>query len=368
MKKFFIIAAAAIVALAACTKSEINTPAQKEISYNAVTAKNTVSKAIINTTYYAPTYPAFGIWGLYQSTDWSTNHAAASSNIWVGNSSTGASAQITNTTRTDAGYWKNATTDYWPLAGTLVFMGYSPYANVSSKAGISVTDTDKVTLTVTNFSSHTGSWVDDLMYSDPVERTENDTKYQPDGTTNKYDGVPVVFHHALSQIAVYAKQHEAYTGYTIKVTKIELVIDDKATLTAKAAPGSDAVATWSTPVTDEETATILDNASNADLTTSYVQQGSAILVIPQALDADDTNGYDKLLVTYSMTHNGITSTLTTPKTVNLRVASTLESLAPNTKYNLKLDISLDEILYSPDVADWESTEVNQEYAVPQPTV
>ena len=85
MKKYFIIAVAALVALASCTKSEINTPAQNEISYQAVAAKKAVSKAIINKAYYAPTDPAFGIWGLYQATNWSTNH---SNNVWIGGSVT----------------------------------------------------------------------------------------------------------------------------------------------------------------------------------------------------------------------------------------------------------------------------------------
>lgn len=362
MKKYFILAAAAVVALAACSKNNIENSAPKEISYNAVTAKNNVTKAIIDHAYYAPDDPAFGIWGLYQATNWSTNKAAANANIWVGNNSTGASAQITNTTGNANGYWKNSTTDYWPLSGTLVFMGYSPYANVNSKAAISCTDTDKVTLTVTNFQSATGSWVDDLMYSDPVEKQGNDTKYKPDGSTEKYDGVPVAFHHALSQISVFAKQHETYTGYTLKITDITLTIDDKATLTAKAAPGNDAVASWS-EASDEAIATILDDDDNEDLTTSYVQQGSAILVIPQNLDASAENGYDKLTIAYSLTHNGITTSAT--KVVYLFVDDVLESLAKNKKYNLKLDISLDEIKYSPSVADWDAPTLEQVYDVPE---
>lgn len=356
MKKYFFIAVAAVIALAACTKNNVETKAPKAISYNAVTAKNQVTKAIIETAFYAPTDPDFGIWGLYSEEDWATNHTA---NVWVGTDAS-TSAQISNTTQTAAGYWKNAAnTDYWPLSGSLVFMGYSPYARVNTKAAISVTETNKATLTVTDFSSATGTWVDDLMYSDPVEKTENDTNYDPNGSNpTTYDGVPVVFHHALSQIIVKAKQHEAYTGYTLKVTDITLTIDDKATLTAKAVPGSAAAASW-TEATTEATATILENGDDA-LTTSYVQKGNAILVIPQTLDASAGNGYDKLTVTYTLTRNGSTST----KTVNINLTAgddhgtptptALTTLAANTKYILNLDISLEEILYSPDVEAWES--------------
>ena len=155
MKKYFIIAAVALVALASCSKNEINDPNKSEISFKAVTAKAT--KAIINNNFYAPGDPAFGVWGLYQATNWATNHSAS---VWVGTDASN-EAQITYQTDT----WKNAAgTDYWPLSGSIVFMGYTPYANVNDKAAISVAD-NKVTLTISDFQSSTGTYVDDLMWS-----------------------------------------------------------------------------------------------------------------------------------------------------------------------------------------------------------
>ena len=371
MKKYFFIAVAAVVALAACTKNEIKTPETKgrEISYKAVNAKNTVSKAIINTTYYAPTDPAFGIWGLYQETNWATNK---SNNVWIGGSAS-AATQITyakdaeNTTGSEA--WRNAASvDYWPLTGSLVFMGYSPYTNVSSKAAISVADS-KATLTVTDFQTTTGSWVDDLMWSDAVEKAANDTNYDKDGSgTTTYDGVPVVFHHALSQIAIYAKTDKDYAtkDYTFTITALSMTIDDKATLTVKDDPTSDATVTWGEPATDA-TRTVLSAASPA-LTDSFVKQGEAFLVIPQNL-----SGNDILTITYQVVHNGVTSTAT--KTINLYKGETdltdgnhdddnLASFAKNTKYNLNLVFSMDEIRYSPSVADWEGP-AEVEYEVPK---
>ena len=363
MKKYFILAAAAIVALAACTKSEVNTPAQREISYNAVTAKNTVSKAIIDHSFYAPNDPAFGIWALYQPTNWSTDKNV--SNFWVGTAAN-ASAQITNTTETAAGYWKNAAgIDYWPISGKLVFMGYSPYAHVSSKATIGKgtgDDAGKVLLTVTDFNSATGDWVDDLMYSDPVEKDANDTNYDPDGApTTTYEGVPVVFHHALSMITIKARAAAAYTGYTFTINSITLTIDDKATLTALAAPGSSAVPSWTEADTEASKTLTLTSAASSGLTTSYVAMSEPVLVIPQTLDASAGEGYDKLVINYTLTHNEVAST--TEKTIYIKKASTLDELVKNTKYNLNLEFSLTEIKYSPDIMPWDSA-ADTEYNVP----
>ena len=361
MKKFFFLAVAAVVALAACTKNEVSTPTNKgrEISYNAVAAKAT--KAIINNTYYAPSDPAFGIWGLYQAENWSTNH---SNNVWIG-ASASAATQITwakdseNTDNSEA--WRNAASvDYWPLTGSIVFMGYSPYANVNSKAAISVAD-NKATLTVSNFQTTTGSWVDDLMWSDAVEKSANDTNYDADGTNaTTYNGVPVVFHHALSQIAIYAKTDKDYAAqdYTFTITALSVTVDDNATLTVADDLTNDPTVTWTEPATDA-TRTVLSSASAA-LTTTYVQQGVSFLVIPQTLTA----AQDIISVTYQVVHNGVTSTAT--KTINLTAGDSvaLTAFAKNTKYNLNLVFSMDEIKYSPDIVDWEAT-VTSEYEVPQ---
>lgn len=353
MKKYFILAAAALVTLAACSKNEIessNTP--KEISFNAVTAKNQVTKAINDKTYYAPTDPAFGVWGLYQATNWSTNH---SNSVWVG-SDASTSAQISYANNT----WKNAASvDYWPITGSLVFMGYSPYVNVSGNAAIAVTD-NKATLTVTNFQTTTGDWVDDLMWSDAVEKSANDTNYDADGNnTTTYDGVPIVFHHALSQIAVYAKTDKDYAAedYTFTITGLSVTVDDNATLTVADDLSADPTVTWTEPATDA-TRTVL-SAASAALTTSYVKQGESFLVIPQTLTA----AQDIITVTYQVVHNGVTSTATKNISLTAGDSVALSTFAKNTKYNLNLVFSIEEIKYSPDVVDWE-TETTSEYEVP----
>ena len=356
MKKLFFLAVAAVVALAACTKNEVANPTSKEISFNAVTAKNQVTKAINDKTYYAPSDPAFGVWGLYQPTNWATDKGAG---VWVG-SSLSASAEITYQTNT---WKKNGAVDYWPLTGSLVFMGYSPYANVSSKASVAVADS-KVTLTVADFQTTTGDWVDDLMWSDAVEKSANDTNYDADGNnTTTYDGVPIVFHHALSQIAVYAKTDKDYAAedYTFTITALSVTVDDKATLTVADDLSADPTVTWTEPATDA-TRTVLSSASAA-LTTSFAKQGDSFLVIPQTLTA----AQDTITVTYQVEHNGVTSTATKNISLTAGDSVALSAFAKNTKYNLNLVFSIDEIKYSPDVVDWDAATAS-EYEVPKDAI
>ena len=355
MKKYFFLAVAAVVALAACTKNNIEeTSTPKEISYNAVAAKNTVTKAINNKTYYGPSDPSFGIWGLYQATAWATNHAA--DQFWVG-SDASTPAHITYVTDT----WKNSTVNYWPLTGKLVFMGYSPFTDDGSNtvnAAISktqVTDVDYVTLTFANFSTFAGSFTTDLMWSDAVEKNENDTNYNADGeNTTTYNGVPVVFHHALSQVVVKAATSIDYAaqGYTFTITGISIITDDVATITVKDNLTADPIVSWTEPATDK-TATI--TPTRVALTTSMVEQGPAVLLVPQTLTASE----DILRITYQVEHNSVTSSKTVD--INLNNA-TISSLAANNKYNLNLTFSLTEIKYSPSVDAW-ATATDSAYPV-----
>lgn len=357
MKKFFSLAAIAVLALASCSNNTLDTSRQKEISYNAVTAKNGVTRAINDKSYYAPSDPSFGIWGLYQE-----NGAFATDKgdgVWVGNSASSATEITYNNSA-----WRNAAnTDYWPLTGSLVFMGYSPYADdahhtIAAEVSV-VSATPAVKITFDDFSSEAGLFTTDLMWSDAVEKSANDTNYDGDGNnTTTYNGVPVVFHHALSQIVVRAKTDIDYAAkdYTFTITDISITADDVADLEVTDSPAGSPTVSWSEPATDA-TATLLASGTTP-LTTSFAAQGDSIVVIPQTLTA----GQDIMTITYEVEHNS----LTTSKTVTINLTggtdATLSSLAHNTKYNLNLIFSLTEIKYSPDVTPW--TPANSTYNVP----
>ena len=355
MKKYFILAAAALVTLAACSKNEIDNTndGPQEISYNAVNAKNQVTKTIISTTTYATTYAPFGIWGLYQETgEFATDKG---DDPWVG---TDAENATKITYSSDA--WRNATnTDYWPLTGSLVFMGYSPYTDDGDHdiaAEISVVPaTPAVKITFDDFSSEAGNFTTDLMWSDAVEATKASATSTYSLSASPYDGVPVVFHHALSQIVVNAKTDKNYgtgsTGYVFTITGLTLYIDDVADLEVTHNLTSGSVS-WGQPQTDANISIL--KANPAPLTTSSVQQSNPVVVIPQNLGTKYGTYDDKLRISYKVEHNGVTSTKEQDILLTSGSSVTLATLAENTIYNLNLTFSLTEILYTPSVVDWTS--------------
>ena len=370
MKKYFILAAVAIVAFASCTKHELETK-PTEISYNAVTAKNNLTKAIIDHSFYAPSDPNFGIWGLYQPTNWTTDHG---NGVWVG-TDLSAAAEIAykdvaydhnnDANETDREWRNNNGIDYWPLTGSVVFMGYSPY---TASASIAVSSNNAV-MTFSNFQAISGSPTNetDLMWSDAVESTTNSDEYVATGRDAAYNGVPVVFHHALSQITVNAKTAIDYAaqGYTFTILNITMNIDDNATLTVTdpVLANTTPTTSWTDPTTDS--APVILSSGNTALTTSFVKQGRSILVIPQDLATKRGTNDDKLTIEYKVVHNGVTSTVTKDILLTNGDNAAIDEFVENTKYNLNLVFSLEEILYSPSVVDWESPEITSEYEVPQ---
>lgn len=82
--------------------------------------------------------------------------------------------------------WKSTTTYRWPKAGKLSFASFSPY---TAKSSASVDDENNIV-----FTDYTVGG-DDLMYSTPVyDKTANEHQYYN-------DGVPTLFHHALSLVS-----------------------------------------------------------------------------------------------------------------------------------------------------------------------
>ena len=87
--------------------------------------------------------------------------------------------------KADNTWLPDGSTYYWPKSGTLDFICYSPYS----------TDTNVIAITEDKISFN-GYTVgdDDLMYADKVTGL-NDNK-----ETYYYNGVPVLFHHALARV------------------------------------------------------------------------------------------------------------------------------------------------------------------------
>ena len=179
MEKNILIALAAGVALAACTKNEVRpVSTDQEITFETAVYKAS-SKALIATNKY-PESATFGTVAYRESS---------------GNSKYFGPAEVSyNSTKH---YWSTTTAYYWPVNDALTFMSYSPFKyqeSDHSSTAIAVTDSyNRLAISDYDVAAHQET---DLMVADIQKGQEANTTQS--GTWQK--GVPTIFHHKLSQI------------------------------------------------------------------------------------------------------------------------------------------------------------------------
>lgn len=168
MKKYIIIAASALVALAACSKVE-TADLQKEINFEV--ANSIKTKAFTGSVY---NNGAFGTYAWFNNTD----------EFMV-------NEQVDN----NGSAWTTKDhTFYWPKTGSVSFISYSPFEGTSNTAGTTpVVEKDKIT-----YSGVTAGTTD-LMYADKATCSNNVDEVE-DGA-NSFTGVPTVFRHALAKLS-----------------------------------------------------------------------------------------------------------------------------------------------------------------------
>lgn len=178
MKKYIVIAIAACVALAACTKNEVRpVSTDQEITFETAVYKAS-SKALISTATY-PDGATFGTVAYRESNK---------------KKYFGPEEVSYNSTKH---YWSTATAYYWPKNDALTFMSYSPYKyqeSAHSSTAITVTDSyNRLAISDYDVAAHQET---DLMVADIQKGQKANTTQH--GAWQM--GVPTIFHHKLSQI------------------------------------------------------------------------------------------------------------------------------------------------------------------------
>lgn len=336
MKKYIILAAAALATLASCTKIEAEKH-QTAISFEALNFKNT--KAAINSTTYPENIP-FGVFATYLE----------NGKTWAINSADGSSfMNDVECSFDNVGNYAPANTYYWPLEGSVTFQAYSP-----ATASASYTLSTK-TLKITDFTlSTTIAEQADLMYSkatDAADKTQNEVVYN--SYTTK--GVKILFRHALSQLRFYAKTAEDYSATT--KYKIDSVIVKDAVNKGTLSVVDDAVSLSSWANGNEKANFVASNTETAINYTSFTQVGDNVLVIPQTV-ADD------LLVKVTYTMYNTEDVKLGSKTVTFKVNTQIAAFNPNTIYNIEMKISAEKILFSPSIVNWDASVVEGVYDLP----
>lgn len=362
MKKFFILAAAALVAIAACSKNEADTAAYEQsrvINFNTVANKAT--KAPISGTVYSYDLPSFGVFASYleKNKTWAANKASATRYM--------DDVEVSFNDTKDI--WAPASTYYWPLEGSLTFIAYSP------KAAATATFAEATgTLTLSAFTVNTtvADQVDLLYSSVNADRTMNESYYVDGGNSKNSEtaegdkGVNIKFKHALAQVIFKAKAADDVfdAGMSFKIDTLFVnaasTADNMTVVNPADGDAAATITTWTNPKTnanfvvradDFPNATVAAGAANFLGKTLSDPIGDALLMIPVTAFA----GTDPT-VTVKYTLYRLSDALPMgSKEVTIHfddIDDTVADWQAGKKYVYNLTIDLQKIYFNPSITDW----------------
>ena len=312
MKRFFICAAAAIVALASCSKTEVvNTSAPEEIGFKAVTG--VMTKAGVQTTNEFDQTIGVLAYNTTDLTEYFENAQFVKTTVDVTTRDPETGAESTEAVTT----WNGTTAKYWPIDSELDFVVYSPY-QANDVAVTNTANLKKLEVTVATNATASLERQTDYMYG---------AEYYA-GHDKEEASVPVNFKHALSLITV------NFTG-NANVNIVSAVLDDTAqdgTYTVQYLPVIDPAITWAPGNAD--------NDLTLKPTTETALSGDAItteyMVVPTAASS--------ITITYNI--GGMTGDDLT------KVIDLTETWTAGTHYTYNVNIGANEIKFSTSVTDW----------------
>lgn len=345
MKKL-VLAALAIGAMAACTKSNVQFEQPGEIAFQPVAQKAT--KAAVDGNVY-PTDAAynFNVWAW-----WGDNDASVD-----GTYSKFTSSYISEGTFSHRdNIWRGSTPYYWPTTGSLVFAGYSP---ASAKAGETTFNYDLTNkkFTVTKYKqSSDPTATKDLMWFDVTTNSYN-TRKQTDSPVTQVivgEGVPVTFKHALSWLTFKLNVADEdlnnnWTVTSVTLNEIKTIGNCEAIKSDNAAE----VAIWNDEdvIQVVESMTVFTGSKEVEYATEAgVIDNGGVVVIPQ----------DCTSITITFTQKNYVGTSTPSQTIDLplNAGADGDDWLSGKHYIYTIVFSADEILISPTVADWEDVTVS----------
>lgn len=268
MLKRLIIPAVLVLTLGCCTKivQQSGPTDNTEISYQVISGR---TKAPLEA--YPKTVPfVSSAWYLPQGKKWDANKADAQLYI--------SSAVIRHDDATNK--FKAETPYYWPKKGSLTFMAYSP-----ESGKIQIT---KEGVVVKGWETNGSDKRIDLMVADIVkDKSANGTSY---GMV----GVPIVFRHILSKVAVTAFIEEGESGKEIYLNEIIFRnVYGKADFNG---------AEWTNRGDVHDVDNTLTPAIKLGIDKTHIIE--TMLLIPQSLSTVGTRGNVEMEIHYTINDNG----------------------------------------------------------------
>lgn len=347
MKKNLFIAAAACVALAACTKNEVKpVEVEQEITYQTIDTKAASSFASNrHFTSYAYMLPS--------GKTWDSKFSEGSAYI--------ADADIYY--HTTPYEWKAEKNYYWPKQGSLTFFAWSTYTTTkASLTDATVSCTQAKGIQVDKFDITQNKNVDFLVAEVAKDKKANETQHE-DGLSHTWaKGVPTVFKHALSKLVfkvVTVKNRNPYdysadeVTFTVTSIKLKGVNNNKAYSQDWQSGSTASNHTWTDPAPAVEIdVPVFTGSQNASKTETELSLGSGdySIVIPQGtFEADDV-----IEIVYDITTKFTGTPVTETVTINDKKLSEVYTTGwePGKEYTLTIKLGIDEVLWDPTLDDW----------------
>lgn len=358
--KFYLIAAAACAALAACSKNEVApVDVDQEITYQTIETKAAVG---FNKTNVFKSYAYF----LEDGKSWDGNIASAKPYI--------SNSDIKYIPSANA--WKADKVYYWPKQGSLTFFAWSMNdTSTPTITGATVSSPAAKGITVEGYDIVQNKNRDFLVAEIAKDKKMNETQHESgkvEGTetTPWAKGVPTVFKHALSSLAFTVQTVDgagnpkdySTEGVTFKVKSIKLTgIETTANYSQDWQNGSAASKhTW-TPTGTGSTIPVFTNDSGQEVTKTaklllVAEASDYTIVIPQTFSTE------ALEIVYTITTNYTGSDVTetveysTAKlnAIDLKTKIYTQDWKPGYLYTVAIKFNLDEILWDPSVVEWEN--------------
>lgn len=327
MKKVFLIAAA-VVALAACSKNEAlpSSSINNEISFNVAPRTKAAPETF-------DTHNVFASWAYYlpKGSTWDTRATGVTPQEYI--------VERTISYQTDGTWKETGKTYYWPKdGGSLTFFAYSLNRNNLTLTG---GDSEFTCSAATGIQGHidlkANKNTDFMVAEIAKDKKANETAYS-------FNGVPTLFKHKLSKVVCKVQKAADYQGVTFELNSIKfLKVSHYATYgqlpTEKITPSGTNDDQVYTSATQEITTTL------TPVTTEDV-----VIYIPQEF-TDETS---KIEITYTITTTVEGSTTPVVQTVvrEYPIKDKFAEWEMGKRYIFNLTFSLDEILWAPAVEPW----------------
>lgn len=213
MKKSLFFAAMACIAFAGCTEDEVfNTDLNQEraIAFSAPVVTPNTRAAVEVGKIYDPSLE-FNVWGWWYESDAFNNYASGA--LYIKEATASYDGNTWYPKNTEGGYY------YWPKNGSMTFLAYSPASDKMKTAA----EVDDGGLTLNNYVVSTKpSEMEDVMFSERVYDKISSTDNTYSGADAPYDGVDLLFRHALSSVVFNLKLDKEYKGTQVRIKSIIL--------------------------------------------------------------------------------------------------------------------------------------------------